>query len=74
MAIDVLSIPPMSAESERVFSGARRTISWERHRLGAEVIERTECIKSWLRVFMADGAETVKLVALSDLADDGDEP
>jgi hypothetical protein len=71
MAIDVLSIPAMSAESERVFSGARRTISWERHQLGADVVEQSECIKSWLRVFMQDGAEAVKLVALSDLPADG---
>jgi hypothetical protein len=27
MAIDILSIPPMSDEPERVFSGARRTVS-----------------------------------------------
>jgi hypothetical protein len=30
MAIDILSIPAMSDEPERVFSGARRTISWSR--------------------------------------------
>lgn len=71
MAIDVLSIPAMSAESERVFSGARRTITWERHKLGADVVERTECIKSWLRVLMKEGKEIVKLVALTDLPEDG---
>ena len=27
MAIDIFSIPPMSAEVERIFSGARRTLS-----------------------------------------------
>lgn len=49
MAIDILSIPAMSAESERVFSGTRRTISWERMSLGAKVVEQTECLKSWIR-------------------------
>jgi len=49
MAIDILSIPPMSAEAERVFSGARRTISWDRFRLGHHNIERLECMKSWIR-------------------------
>ncbi|ODQ70664.1 hypothetical protein LIPSTDRAFT_74099 [Lipomyces starkeyi NRRL Y-11557] len=49
MAIDILSIPAMSSEPERVFSGSRRTISWDRARLGAANIERTECLKSWLR-------------------------
>lgn len=47
MAVDVLSISPMSAEAERVFSGARRTISWERAALGSDSIERGECLKSW---------------------------
>jgi hypothetical protein len=48
MAIDLLSIPAMSAEAERVFSGARRQISWDRARLGGELIERMECLKHWL--------------------------
>lgn len=47
MAIDILSIPAMSADSERVFSGARRTVSWDRSSLNEETIEHTECIKSW---------------------------
>lgn len=38
MAIDILSIPAMSDEPERVFSGARRTIGWERSHLGPETI------------------------------------
>ena len=42
MAIDILSIPAMSAEPERVFSGARRTISWERAQMGATNLERVE--------------------------------
>lgn len=45
----------MSAESERVFSGARRTITWERHQLGAEVVEQSECLKSWIRLTAKDG-------------------
>ncbi|KAM3536760.1 hypothetical protein ARSEF1564_010317 [Beauveria bassiana] len=49
MAIDILSIPPMSAEPERVFSGARRQISWERMQLGAANVERKECLKNWVR-------------------------
>jgi hAT family protein len=45
LAISLLSIPPMSDEAERVFSGTRRTISWERSRLGLEAIEAIECLK-----------------------------
>ncbi|KAM3497415.1 hypothetical protein MY10362_009233 [Beauveria mimosiformis] len=47
LAVNVLSIPAMSAEAERVFSGARRTISWERMRPGEDTIERVECLKQW---------------------------
>jgi len=49
MAIDIFSIPATSAEPERIFSGARRTVSWERSRLGEHRIEVGECSKSWLR-------------------------
>ena len=49
MAIDILSIPATSAEPERVFSGARRTIGWSRMRLGVHTIEAGECLKSWVK-------------------------
>jgi hypothetical protein len=47
MAIDILSIPPMSDELERVFSGARRTISWDRGQMEPGTIEMRECLKHW---------------------------
>jgi hypothetical protein len=65
MAIDVLSIPPMSAEPERVFSGARRTISWDRYRLGPDNIERIECMKSWIRTGIVDAPALATAVAES---------
>jgi hAT family dimerisation domain. len=49
MALDVLSIPAMSDEPERVFSGARRTISWDRAQMSAETLENVECLKHWKR-------------------------
>jgi hypothetical protein len=48
-AINILSIPAMSDEPERVFSGGRRTISWERMQFGTSSLEHTECLKSWHR-------------------------
>ena len=39
----------MSAEPERVFSRARRTISWERMLLGSPTVKKGECMKSWIR-------------------------
>ena len=47
MAIDILSIPAISDEPERIFSGARRTVSWERVKLGVDTIEMLECSKNW---------------------------
>jgi hypothetical protein len=49
MAIDILSIPAMSDEPERVFSGARRTVSWDRGKMEAETLEMVECLKHWKR-------------------------
>jgi hypothetical protein len=49
MAIDVLSAPAMSAEDKRVFSGARRIITWTRAKLKGPMIEQLECVKHWQR-------------------------
>jgi hypothetical protein len=48
MAID------MSAEPERIFSGGRRTISWDRAQLEAETVEKLECLKHWERSSILD--------------------
>jgi hypothetical protein len=50
MAIDVLSIPAMSAEPERVFSGAKHTLTQHRNKLGIELIRAFECLKSWYKL------------------------
>ena len=50
MAIDLLSIPSMSAKAEQVFSSARQTISWERMRFRLKVIEHNKCLKSFQRI------------------------
>ena len=47
MVLDILSIPAMSDEAERVFSGACCTISWERAQMEPSTIEMVECIKHW---------------------------
>ena len=49
MAIDILSIPAMSDEPERVFSGCRRTIPWDRASMLPETLEQRECLKHWIR-------------------------
>ena len=50
MALDMLSIPAMSAEPERLFSGAKISITDRRNRLGIESIEALECLKSWMGI------------------------
>jgi hypothetical protein len=54
MAIDILLIPPMSDEPERVFSGGRRTVAWDRVQMEAETIEMRECLKHWKRSGILD--------------------
>jgi len=49
MAIDILSIPAMSDEPERVFSGACCMISWERAQMEPKTLEMVECLKHWKR-------------------------
>lgn len=76
MAIDILSIPAMSAEPERVFSGCRRTISWTRMRLGIKVIEEGECLKSWIRSGVVAGLRRLRDIEAQEAAieaDDDDE-
>jgi hypothetical protein len=48
MALDILSIPAMSADPERLFLGAKITISDRRNRLGIATIQAIECLKSWM--------------------------
>lgn len=57
MAINVLSIPAMSADVERLFSSAGLTLLDRRNRIGTKLLEALECLKSWLKIkeFDLDG-------------------
>jgi hypothetical protein len=70
MAIDILSIPAMSSEPERIFSGARRTISWDRARLGGRNIERTECLKSWIHSNLTAGVGLITQEVVEEVLGD----
>jgi hypothetical protein len=50
MAIDIFCIPSMSTEAERIFSGEKRQVRWDRSRMSAKMVEACECIKSWISV------------------------
>ena len=47
MALDMLSIPLMSAECERVFSAAGYLINTRRNRLRGDTIEAVTCLRAW---------------------------
>jgi len=49
MAYDFLSIPAMSAETERVFSDTQYYLSQQRCRMGAAVLEALECENRWMK-------------------------
>lgn len=48
MALDLLSCPSTAALVERLFSSARITITARRNKLHIAVVNRIECLKSWL--------------------------
>ncbi|KAG7413394.1 putative AC transposase [Fusarium oxysporum f. sp. raphani] len=47
MALDVLALPPMSDECERLFSSAKLLLTDHRSRLWMDVIEASECLRAW---------------------------
>lgn len=47
MAIDILSIAPMSAETERLFSKSKATITDQRGSFSVETVNLLECLRSW---------------------------
>ena len=40
----------ISTDPERLFSGAKITISDQRNKLGILTVEALECLKSWLKI------------------------
>jgi hypothetical protein len=48
MGLNIISIPVMSAECERVFSQGKLLITGQRNRLSADIIEATQCLRMWL--------------------------
>ena len=47
MALDILSIPAMSAGVERLFSQCKIMLTDRRNRLQIDSLQAVECIKSW---------------------------
>ncbi len=47
MALDILAVPPMSDECERLFSSAKLLLTDRRPRLRMDIIEACECLRAW---------------------------
>ncbi|KJZ70940.1 hypothetical protein HIM_09644 [Hirsutella minnesotensis 3608] len=47
MAIDILSIASMSAETERLFSKAKLSVTDQRGSMNVETLNLLECLRSW---------------------------
>ena len=48
LALDILAIPAMAADCERVFSIAKLMITSQRHRLQEDKIEKIQLLKHWM--------------------------
>ena len=59
MALDLLSIPPMSAECERLFSVSGQMVSPLRTRLEASTIGITPTLRSWARRGLIEAADSL---------------
>jgi hypothetical protein len=77
MALDFLTIQPMSAECERLFSAAGRMVTPLRSRLEAQVIGTCQVLRSWLRagiirdldpffVSVAEEQDNLKMAHMTD--------
>jgi hypothetical protein len=59
MALDLLSIPPMSAECERLSSVSGQMVSPLRTRLEASTIGITQTLRSWVRSGLIEAADSL---------------
>ena len=59
MALDFLTIQPMSAECERLFSAAGLMVTPQRNRLEAHTIEICQVLRSWIRAGIIDELDPI---------------
>jgi hypothetical protein len=53
--VELMGIPAMSDELERMFHSAKLLISDLRNRLADDVIQASECLKSWIQQDLING-------------------
>jgi hAT family C-terminal dimerisation region len=59
MALDLLTVPPMSAECERLFSTSGRMVTKSRNRLDARTIGLCQTLRSWLRAGLISSLDRI---------------
>ena len=59
MALDLLTVPPMSAECERLFSTTGRMVTKSRSRLDASTIGLCQTLRSWLRAGLISSLDRI---------------
>jgi hypothetical protein len=62
MALDILSIPPMSDAPERTFSCARRTVAWSRAKLKPKSIGMVELLSNWVSQDLISYKESMEVL------------
>jgi hypothetical protein len=67
MAVELLSIPAMSDEPERSFSSAKLLISDRRNRLGDDIIEASEWLKSWVKQGLIFGTTESDMIQMEQM-------
>lgn len=65
MAIDIFSIPAMSSEAERVFSGAKQTLTDDRGSMKINTLEAVECLKSWFQSSIFENPELQEALVMA---------
>jgi hypothetical protein len=61
MALDVMTVPAMSAEVERLFSAVGLMVTPLRHRLDASTIGLIQTLRSWLKAGIIDSLDGILL-------------
>ena len=73
MALDFLTIQPMSAECERMFAAAGRMVTPLRSRLDVDIIGMCQVLRSWLRAGVIDDPDVSLLPTENGSGDGADE-
>jgi hypothetical protein len=70
MGVELVSIPAMSDKPERLFSSAKLLICDLRNRLRDDIIEVSECLKSWVKQGLIFGTTESDMVKMEQMLND----